>query len=80
MVSGESVKMLYSVQSDCYDLTTREKVGEFECHHLEADTIIFFIYAQLRKMVRQETVVIDAEDTDVVVLSVRVSHEIQGLL
>ncbi len=48
MVSGESVKMLYSVQSDCYDLTTREKVPEFECHHLEADTIIFFIFAQLR--------------------------------
>eukprot|EP00112_Aurelia_sp_Birch-Aquarium-sp1_P018096 Seg4270.2 transcript_id=Seg4270.2/GoldUCD/mRNA.D3Y31 product="hypothetical protein" protein_id=Seg4270.2/GoldUCD/D3Y31 len=80
MVSGESVKMLYSVQSDCYDLTNKEKVLEFECHHLEADTIIFYIYAQLRKMKRQEAVVIDAEDTDVVVLSARVSHEIQGLL
>ena len=56
------------------------QVPESECHHLEADTIIFFIYAQLRKMGRQETVVIDAEDTDVVVLSARVSHEIQGLL
>ena len=31
-------------------------------------------------MKRQETVVIDAEDTDVVVISARVSHEIQGLL
>ncbi len=31
-------------------------------------------------MNRQETVVIDAEDTDVVVLSARVSHEVQGLL
>eukprot|EP00794_Sanderia_malayensis_P002406 gene2406-2772_t len=39
-----------------------------------------YIYAQLRNMNRQEAAVIDTEDTDVVVLSARVSHEIQGLL
>ena len=30
------------------DLSTGERCEEFECHHIDADTIIFFIYSQTR--------------------------------
>ena len=82
-LDDSSVSILYSVQSICTDLLNGKRKEEFECEHMEADTIIFYIYAQLRKMRRTETVtvtVIDAEDTDVVVLAARVSPEIDGTL
>ena len=43
-------------------------VPEFECLRVEADVIMFFIYAQVRKSSNVD-VVIDAEDTDVIVAS-----------
>ena len=55
-------------------------VHEFECHHMETDTIIYFIYTQLRKQDYRNTVVIDSQDTDVIALSVYVSHEVEGTL
>ena len=39
---------------------------------------MFFIYSQIRKEGICDTVIIDAEDTDVIVLSARVAHEIDG--
>ena len=78
LVDGKT--LLYSVQGNCTNLRSNQRLEEFECNHMEADTILFFIYSQLRKMGHTETVVIDSEDTDVVVLSARVSHEIEGVL
>ena len=42
---------------------------EYECNHIEADTILFFKYLQIRKLGIMGTVVIEAEDTDVIILS-----------
>ena len=80
LCSNEAQNVLYSIQSYCIDLQTGQRREEFECRHMEADTILFYIYCQLRKSKITETVVIDAEDTDVVVLAARVSHQIEGVL
>ena len=48
--------------------------------NIEAGTIIFFIYSEIRKSGILDPVVIDAEDTDVVVLSAFVAHNTDGIL
>ena len=53
---------------------------ELTCEHMEADTILLYIYSQLRKSGIDDAVVIDAEDTDDVVLSAYVAHQIDGTL
>ena len=53
---------------------------EFECFQTEAGTIMFYIYAQMTKTQVEKVVVIDAEDTDVVVLTAYASHTIKGKL
>ena len=67
------------VESDCYNLTTKEKVPKLEFNHAVADNIIFYSNAQV-KMKGQDAVVIDAEDTDVVVLAAHESLKIHGLV
>ena len=62
---SKNIKLLYSVKDECWDLGSGMRKEEFECEHAEADTIILYIYHQLRKMGVTDTVVIDAEDTDV---------------
>ena len=47
---------------------------------MEVDTIIFYIYAKLREKGELRTVIIDAEDTNVVALAAHVAHEIPGVL
>ena len=47
--------------------------------HIQAD-ILFFIYSQIRKSGVQTTVVIDAEDTDVLVLAACVANTVDGIL
>ena len=49
LCSNEAQKVLYSIQSYCIDLQTGQRREEFECRHMEADTILFYIYCQLRK-------------------------------
>ena len=51
-----------------------------ECHHMDTVTIIFYIYAKLRQKGELRTVIIDVEDTDVVVLAAHIAHEIPGVL
>ena len=70
--------MLYSLQRECYNLQNLERVEQFECIKSEADQILFFIYLQIGKECICDTVIIDAEDTDVIVLFARVAHEIDG--
>ena len=47
---------------------------------MEADSIILYIFLQLRRKGDQSLVVIDAEDTDVVVLTAYVAHTTDGIL
>ena len=77
------VKFIYSVRNMCLDLSSdggNERLEEFECQQTEADTILLYIYSQLRKSGIMDTVVLDAEDTDVVVLSAYVAHKLNGVL
>ncbi len=76
-----NVQFLYSVRDKCWDLSSDKedtRKVEFECQHLEADTILLYIYSAIRKAGETDVVVIDAEDTDVVVLSAYVAHKIDG--
>ena len=47
---------------------------------MEADTTIFYIYAKLQEKGELRTVIIDAEDTDVVSLAAHFVHKIAGVL
>ncbi len=73
-------KFIYSVRECCWDLSTEEELDSLTCQHMEADTILMYIYSQLRKSGLKEAVVIDAEDTDVVVLASYVAQQIEGVL
>ena len=68
--------MIYSIQDECCSLVTGKRKELLERHHIEAETIIFYIYAKLREKGQLRTVIIDAEDTDVVVLAAYVAHKI----
>jgi len=75
-----AINFVYSVRHTCWNLSSGDQCEEFECHHIEADTIMFFIYSHIRKSGILDPVVIDAEDTDVVVLLAFVGHNTEGLL
>ena len=62
------------------DVPAGNRITDFQCEHIEADTIIFFIYSQIRKSGVQTTVVIAAEDTDVLVLAAYVANTVDGIL
>eukprot|EP00794_Sanderia_malayensis_P006670 gene6670-7422_t len=74
-----NINLIYSVRNKCWKLLNTEEnleIKEFECHHIEADTILFFLYSQIRKQDAVVPVVIDAEDTDVLVLAAHVAHKV----
>ena len=75
-----AINFVYSVRHTRWNLSSGDRCEEFECHHIEADTIIFFIYSDIRKSGILDPVVIDAEDIDVIVLSAFVRHNTEGLL
>ena len=64
----------------CWNLKNDVEMEEFTCQHMEADTILLYIYSQLRKSGVEDAVVIDAEDTHVMVLAAYVAHQIKGTL
>ena len=43
-----------------------------ECHHIEADTILFYIYSQIRKKDAVTPIVID-----VLVLAAHIAHKVR---
>lgn len=75
-----NIEFVYSLQRNCWNLSTGERNVNFQCKHSEADTIMFYIYSRIRKAGIMDVVVIDAEDTDVVVLASYVAHHTDGLL
>jgi len=46
--SKPAINFVYSLRQTCWNLPTGERREEFECHPIEADTIIFFICSQMR--------------------------------
>ena len=66
--------IIYSVQRYCEDTKTGKRLSMYECYHYEADTILFYICNVLKENGFNDPIIIDAEDTDVVVLSTVVSN------
>ena len=67
-----AIRFVYSLRSNCWDLSAENEdaqITEFQCYYIEADTILLYIYSQLRKNGINDAVVIDAEDIDVIVLA-----------
>ena len=76
-----TIRFVYSLRSNCWDLSAENEdaqIKEFQCYHIEADTILLYIYSQLRKNGINDVVAIDAEDTDVIVLAAYVALQING--
>ena len=60
-----NIEFYYSTRNVCINLSTGAKMADYECLHIEADTILLYMYSQLRKSGLRDVVVLDAEDTDV---------------
>ena len=71
--------VIYSIEDECCSLVTGQRKKYLECYHKQADTVIFYIYAKQREEEELRTVIIDAEDTDVVILAAHAAHEIPGV-
>ena len=73
-------ELIHSIQRNCEDLKTGINIPSYECYHQEADTILFCMIHAIRQRGNHNTIIIDAEDTDVIVLSSSVSHIESGVL
>ncbi|KAG1664228.1 hypothetical protein GQR58_019910 [Nymphon striatum] len=73
-----NTKFVYSVGPKCCTIPDGNQCGNYECDHIEADTVIFFVYSRIRRSGIQTLVVIDAEDTDILVVSAYVANTIEG--
>ena len=63
------------MQRNCEDLKTGLNIQTYQCHHQEVDAVLFFIVHALRKLGYDDTVIIDAEETDVITLSSFVANK-----
>ena len=39
------INFVYSIQSVCVNLRTTQRIADYECEHIEAYTMIFYIYS-----------------------------------
>lgn len=69
---------IFSLRETCWDLHTGLNIYAYQCFQSEADTILFYIYHKLRESGEMRPVVVDSEDTDVVVLAAHVSQKEPG--
>ena len=67
-------ELIYSIQRNCEDLKTGINIPSYECYHQEADRILFYIIHAIRQRGNHNTIIIDAEDMDVIILTSLVSH------
>ena len=66
-------EIIYSVGSDCTNLSTQEPMPDYSFSQSEADTILFFTYIVLRDSGYNGPVVIDSADTDAYVAAAAIS-------
>ena len=78
--SYPNVKFVYSVRLNCWNLSTRARVANFECCHIESDTILFITYSQIRQSSITTDIVTGAEDIDILVLSALAANSVDGVL
>ena len=69
--------IIYCVRDECFEISTFpcKEWPEFSSNHVEADTMMFFVQSQLRRLGYTLPVVIDSEDSDVVALSAHVASK-----
>ena len=73
-------EIIYSVGSDCTNLSTQEPMPDYSFSQSEADTILFSTYIVLRDSGYNGPVVIDSADTDAYVAAAAISQKFPGLL
>lgn len=75
-----NAEIVYSVGSNCTNLSTQQAMENYSFDQSEADTVIFSIYAVLRESGYSGPVVIDAADTDAYVTAALISRQLPGIL
>ena len=80
LLQHPDTRFIYSVRERCSDLFTDRGIVELTWQHMEADNILLYIYSQIRRSGVKDAVVIDAEDTDVLVLVSYVAYQIEGMM
>ena len=76
-------KIYLSRKIYCPDISSsllKSSVEKFCCFHLEADTAMLFLYSRIREYDQTKPVLIDSEDTDVVVMCAYAASIINGEL
>ncbi|KAG1680240.1 hypothetical protein GQR58_012475 [Nymphon striatum] len=73
-------EIIYSVGSNCMNLSTQQSMQNYSFHQSEADTVLFSAYAVLRESSYTGPVVIDATDTDAYVAAAFISQKLPGML
>ena len=74
------VEIVYSVGSQCTNLSTRQPMENYSFNQSEADTILFSAYAVLRESGYSGPVVIDTADTDAYVAAALITQQLPGML
>ncbi|CAJ1050849.1 hypothetical protein KUCAC02_009112 [Xyrichtys novacula] len=80
LAQNVNVEIVYSVGPHCTNLSTQQPMEDYSIEQLEADTILFTVYAGLRQSGYSGPVVIDAADTDVYVAASVISQQLPGML
>ncbi len=75
-----NVEIVYSIGSDCTNLSTQQSMQNYSFDHAEADTILFSAYAVLRESGYSGPVVMDVADTDAYVAAAFISQQLPGML
>ena len=71
-------EIIYSVGTQCTNLTTQQQNQDLCCDQSEADSIVISIYAIQRNSGYTRPVLIDAADTDVYIAASFASHQFPG--
>lgn len=80
LAQSVDAEIVYSVGSQCTNLSNQQPMPNYSFDQSEADTILFSAYVVLRQSGYNDPVVIDAADTDVYVAAAALSHQLPGTL
>ena len=80
LATKSAKKVFYTMKDKCYTLNPLDAKDEFMCHQQEADTRIFYHASLLTSRADVRTILIDAEDTEVLVIAAYASHQLEKKL
>ena len=76
-----NIRFIYHKRNNCQDISSsllKSSVKKFCCFHLEADTVMFFLYSRIREYDQTTPVLINSEDIDIVVMCAYAASIING--